>query len=111
MRRWATPGVWASLDRVALGQALAEDGTYRRVTIGAAAVYGARCRALVRATVRRTLREPARWLNAPFRSWMGAPLDPELVVATYTGAGGAPPLGAPPTAASCAGHVREPADR
>jgi aminoglycoside 3-N-acetyltransferase len=107
VRRWATPGVWASLDRVALGQALVEDGTYRRVEIGAATVYAARSRALVRATLNRTLREPERWLNAPFRCWMGAPLDPERVVAAYTSAGGAPPLGPPPPADSCAGQVRE----
>jgi hypothetical protein len=53
------------------------------------------------------LRDPERWLNSPFREWMGVPPEPEDVFATYAAPAGAPPLEAPAGVVSCAGHVRE----
>ena len=102
VRRWGTPGVWASLDRAPLGEALAADGVYRAGHIGAARVYLAHCQPLVRATLGMVLGDPERWLNRAFREWMGAPPDADWVFETY-----ASPLGAPPLdAAACADHVR-----
>jgi aminoglycoside 3-N-acetyltransferase len=107
VRRWGIPGVWASLDRVPLGEALVAGGTYRPGTIGAATVYLARMQPVVQDTLRRVLGDPERWLNAPFREWMGPVLEPDQVFATYTAPGGAPPLDLASAALSCAGHVRE----
>jgi hypothetical protein len=41
IRRWGTPGVWASLDRVRLGEAIQARGAYATTTIGAATVRAA----------------------------------------------------------------------
>ncbi len=73
VRRWGTPGVWPSLDRVRLGEDLLAGGTYRTVTIGDATVRGARFRSILRATFARVVGDPEAWLNPPFREWMGAP--------------------------------------
>ncbi len=107
IRRWGTPGVWPSLNRVQLGEALVDDGTYHQVTIGDAITYGARCKAIVWSTLRRVLGNPERWLNPPFREWMGHPPDPEQVFAAYTAPNGVPPVDFRPGDDACAGHIRE----
>jgi aminoglycoside 3-N-acetyltransferase len=109
VRRWGTPGVWASLDRGALGEVLAASGVYQSGRIGASGVHLARCQPLVRATVHLVLGEPERWLNRAFREWLGSPLDADWVVETYAAAPGAPPLDAAVAAISCADRVRTPA--
>jgi aminoglycoside N3'-acetyltransferase len=109
IRRWGTTGVWASLNRVPLGEALVADGTYGSIAIGAATVHGARCRPIVRSTLRRVLTDPERWLNDAFRAWMGPPPDPEWVFATYTSPGGAPPVDTVSTSDGCDGDERAPA--
>jgi len=105
VRRWGRPGVWPSLNRIGLGEQLRDGGVYGKVTIGHAETYGARCRTLVLQTLRLILADPERWLNDPFRAWMGAPLDADAVLATYTGAAGAPPPDAPAAEIACDGHI------
>jgi aminoglycoside 3-N-acetyltransferase len=108
IRRWGTPGVWASLDRVRLGAAIQDGGTYRTTTVGAATVRAARFQTVLRDSLDVVLGDPATWLNAPFREWMGQPPAAPDVLAAYTAPAGVPP---PPDApadgagVSCAGNV------
>ncbi|HVG97210.1 MAG TPA: AAC(3) family N-acetyltransferase [Chloroflexota bacterium] len=110
IRRWGTPGVWASLDRVRLGEAIQARGAYAVTGIGAATVRAAPFQTVLGHSLDVVLGDPAAWLNPPFREWMGAPPAPRAVLAAYTAPEGVPPLDPPGGGAgvSCAGNVALP---
>jgi hypothetical protein len=109
IRRWGTPGVWASLDRVRLGEAIQARGAYAVTTIGAATVRAAPFQTVLRHSLDVVLGDPPAWLNPPFREWMGDPPPPRAVLAAYTSPEGVPPPDDPPAdggaGVSCAGNV------
>ena len=105
VRRWGRPGVWPSLNRIGLGELLRDRQVYEKLSIGQADAFGARCRPLLLETLKLILSDPERWLNEPFRVWMGEPLEPDTIFATYALSGGAPPLGAPHAEITCEGQV------
>jgi aminoglycoside 3-N-acetyltransferase len=101
IRHWGGEGVWPSLRRPPLGEQLVAEGVYRRTTIGAATVYGARCQAILRRALEIVLEAPDAWLNEPFRQWMGPALDAHTLLAEYVRPGGGPPLAPPAIGTSC----------
>jgi aminoglycoside N3'-acetyltransferase len=117
VRRWGAGGVWASLDRIPLGEALLAGGTYATTTVGQATVRGARFRAVLRDTFALVLGAPEAWLNPAFREWMGDPPAPGAVLEAYTAPEGlGPPAAAPAAPAggpdvTCAGLTSETSER
>jgi aminoglycoside 3-N-acetyltransferase len=91
VRRWGQPGVWPSIDRVPLGEALRDHGTYAEVRIGEATVYGARLQRILGRALELVLGDPERCFNAAFREWLGEPPSPAATLAEYTSPAGVPP--------------------
>ncbi len=92
IRTWGRSGVWASFDRVKLGNALVQLGAYQVHDLCGARVHISRGKPLVRAILDIVLGEPEQWLNEPFRAWMGASPDAASMHERYTSSAGVPAL-------------------